>query len=162
GRLLKESQQWAPFDDRVAEVSLRIEALIPEVEDIAGTCRDLSERFEADPERLEEIARRLQLIRKLETKSRKTADELVAYRQTLDEQESALQKQEDDLSGIEAEIGGHFAACKEAVAVLTKARAKVAKKLAGETQKQLANLGMANARLDALLEPVEIGNDAVT
>jgi DNA repair protein RecN (Recombination protein N) len=161
GRLLKEAQQWAPFDERVAEVSQRVEALLPEVEEIADTCRDLSERFESDPERLEEIARRLQLIRKLETKYKKPADELVAYRATLDSQESELQKQEDDLSGIEAELGGLFVATKEAALALSKARGKVAKKLAADAQKHLVSVGMAEAQLKAVLEPVPLGDDAI-
>jgi DNA repair protein RecN (Recombination protein N) len=42
---------------------------------------------------------------------------------------------------------------------LSKARAKVAKKLAAEAQKHLADLHMEKARLDAILEPVALGSD---
>src|SRR5262249_19799128 len=48
---------------------------------------------------------------------------------------------------------------RRAAAELSKARQKGAKKLATEVQKQLADLGMAEARLDARLEPVPLGDD---
>ena len=38
----------------------------------------------------------------------------------------------------------------------------MAKSLAAETQKQLADLGMADARLDAVLEPLPLGDDPAT
>jgi DNA repair protein RecN (Recombination protein N) len=159
GKLLKESQAWATMDPRLADVSRRLDALVPEARDLADTCRDLAEQYEADPDRLEEVEKRLQLLRRLEGKYRKTAEELIDYRATLDAQETDLQKQEDDLAGITGELKSAYAEMKEAAAVLSKARAKVAKKLATETQKQLAVLGMPHARLDTGLSLVQLGND---
>jgi DNA repair protein RecN (Recombination protein N) len=75
---------------------------------------------------------------------------------------SRLQKDEDDLNGIEAELVGEFAKLKAAAAELSKQRRKVAKRLAAEAQKQLADLGMAEARLDAVLEPLPLGDDPAT
>ena len=40
--------------------------------------------------------------------------------------------------------------------MLSKGRAKVAKKLAAEAQKHLADLGMPKAKLDAVLEPLPL------
>jgi DNA repair protein RecN (Recombination protein N) len=143
----------------LAEVAKRLEALKPEVQDIAETCRHLSERFEADPERLDEIERRLQFLKKLEAKYGKAVGDLIAYRGSLDAKEHELQKQEDDLAGIQAELAMAFAALKEAAAALSKARGKVAKKLAAEAQKHLADLQMAKAKLDATLETAPLGDD---
>src|SRR5262249_31950731 len=47
----------------------------------------------------------------------------------------------------------------EAAAELSKQRAKVAKKLASETQKQLADLGMPDARIGTELTVIDLGND---
>lgn len=159
GKLVKESQHWGQFDPRVNEVSQQMEALAPQLRDLADTCRDLSDRFSADPERLDEVEKRLQLIRKLEMKYKKPIEELIAYRSSLDSQEQSLQKQEDDLSSFQGEIGKAFQEAKVAAEVLSKARSKVAKKLAAETQKHLANLGMPNAKLDTGLESTPLGDD---
>jgi DNA repair protein RecN (Recombination protein N) len=162
GRLVKDANRWAGFDPKLAEVAARLEALRPEVEDLAETCRDLSERFEADPERLEEVERRIGFLKKLQARYGKTPDELIEYRATLDARETELQKQEDDLAGIDAALATAFAELKDAAAVLSKGRAKVAKKLVADAQKHLADLGMPLAKLDAALEPVPLDADPLT
>src|SRR5205823_3702798 len=102
-KLLKEAHRWAALDPKLQEVSRRLDALRPEVQDLAETCRDLAERFEADPERLEEVEQRIGFLKKLQARYGKTPDELVEYRATLDAKEADLQRQEDDLAGIDAE-----------------------------------------------------------
>ncbi|MBX9581982.1 MAG: DNA repair protein RecN [Gemmataceae bacterium] len=159
GRLVKDANRWAGFDPKLAEVAARLDALRPEVEDLAETCRDLSEKFEADPDRLDEVERRIGFLKKLQARYGKTPDELVEYRATLDAKEAELQKQEDDLAGIDGRLRAAFAELKEAGAALSKGRAKVAKKLAADAQKHLADLGMPKAKLDAVLEPVPIPDD---
>src|SRR5262249_59133087 len=104
GRLLKEANRWAALDPKLQEVAKRLEALRPEVQDLAETCRDLAERFEADPDRLEEVEQRIALLKKLQARYGKTPDELIAYRATLDAREAELQKQEDDLSSLNDEL----------------------------------------------------------
>jgi DNA repair protein RecN (Recombination protein N) len=159
GRLIKEAGKWAGLDRKLAEVAQRLNALKPEVQDLAATCRDLSEKFEADPERLDAIEHRLQAMRKLEAKYGKTVPDLIAYRATLDAKERELQGQEDDLVGIESRLRQVFGLLKEAAGALSKARAKMAKKLAVEAQKHLADLGMPKSKLDAVLEPVPLSDD---
>ncbi|HEV3384928.1 MAG TPA: DNA repair protein RecN [Gemmata sp.] len=162
GRLMKDANRWAALHPKLQEVSLRLEALRPEVQDLAETCRDLSERFEADPDRLEEAEKRIALLKKLQTRYGKTPDELIAYRNTLDAKESALQRQEDDLSGIDGELRTAYAAMKEAAIVLSKTRGKVAKRLAADAQKHLIDLHMPKAKLEAALEVLPLSEDPLT
>ncbi len=161
GKLQREAESWAKLDPGLAELVQRLDSLQTEVQDVAQTLRQLGERWEADPERLDEVERRLQFLRRLETKYRRTIDELIVYRISLDEQETRLQQEEDDLGGIETELGAAFKQLKVAAADLSKLRQRVAKRLASETQKELADLGMAEARLDAVLEPAPLGDDPV-
>ena len=48
-KLIKDSHKWAAFDPKLAEVSRRLDALRPEVEDLADTCRDLAEPLRGRP-----------------------------------------------------------------------------------------------------------------
>ncbi len=128
---------------------------------MAGTLRHMGQRWEADPERLEEVEQRLQYLRRLENKYRRTVDDLIVYRVSLDEQEARLQKQEDDLEGIDEELAQVYGQLREAAAELSKQRRRVADRLAKETQRQLADLGMSGARLEALLETNPLGDDPV-
>jgi DNA repair protein RecN (Recombination protein N) len=159
GRLIKEANRWAGLDAKLKEVSERLEALRPEVDDLADTCRDLSERFEADPDRLEEVESRIGFLKKLQSRYGKTPDELVEYRTTLDAKEKSLQQQEDDLAGIDGELKAAWAELKKAATTLSASRAKVAKKLAAEAQKHLVDLQMPMAKLDAVIEVLALPTD---
>jgi DNA repair protein RecN (Recombination protein N) len=159
GRLIKEANRWAALDPKLKEVCTRLEALRPEVDDLADTCRDLSERFEADPDRLEEVEKRIGLLKKLQARYGKTPDELIAYRATLDAKEASLRKEEDDLAGIDGELRAAWADLRKAAAALSTARGKVAKKLAADAQKHLADLGMPHAKLDAAIDLAALPDD---
>ena len=159
GKLQREAQSWAALDTSLEAVVRRLEELHSEVQDVAGVLRNLGQRWEADPERLDEVERRIQFLRRLESKYRRSIDDLIVYRVSLDEQESRLQQQEDDLETIEAELAEVYGQLREAAAELSKQRQRVADRLAKETQKQLADLGMAGARLEALLDTSPLGDD---
>ena len=162
GRLQREAETWAALDPGLEEVVRQLGETQSEVQETTRALRKLSQQWEANPERLEEVEQRLQLLRRMETKYRRSVDDLVVYRVGLDEQETRLQKDEDDLSGIEGELANEYAKLKSTAADLSKQRRKVAKRLAAETQKQFADLGMAEARLDAVLEPLPLGDDPTT
>ena len=159
GRLIKEAGRWANLDPKLLEVSQRLEVLRPEVQDLADTCRDLSERFEADPHRLEEVEKRLAFLKKLQSRYAKTPDELIAYRSTLDKKEANLQKQEDDLAGIDGELKAGWAELRKAANALSAARGKVAKRLAADAQKHLVDLSMPKAKLEAVIEVLALPDD---
>ncbi len=161
GKLLREAQTWGRLDKQIDTVAKRLEKLKPEVQDIAETCRDLSEKFEADPERLNAVERRLQMLKKLEAKYGKPHEELIRYRDTLGAQEQTLQRQEDDLAGIDQALAKSLDDLKLSAWALSKSRSKVAKKLAAEAQKHLHDLGMPNAKLEAAIEAVPLGADDV-
>lgn len=151
GRLSREAEGWAKLDQELEGVVEQLQALEEQVQDVAGTLRRLGERWEADPERLGEVEARIQLLRKLESKYRKSIDELIVYRLTLDEAEAKLQGAEDDLDALEGEMKTLFRQLKEAATELSKQRQKVAKKFATQTQKELSDLGMPDAKLGAEL-----------
>jgi DNA repair protein RecN (Recombination protein N) len=162
GKLQRDAENWSRLDAGLEDVVRRLEGVQSEVQDVASTLRHLEQRWEADPERLDEVERRLQSLRRLENKYGKNIDELIVYRLTLDEKEQRLQQQEDDLGTIQEELAKVYARLKEAAAELSKQRRKVAKKLASETQRQLADLGMVEGKLDAVLEPIALGDDPAT
>lgn len=162
GKLQKEAAGWAALDPGLADVVRRLEALHAEVQDVARTLDKLGQRWEADPERLAAVEQRVQMLKRLETKYRKPVDELIVYRISLDARESKLQHEEEDLGTIETELSATFAKLRDAATELSKGRAKVAKRLASETQKQLAELGMGEAKLTADLRVEPLGDDPVS
>ena len=120
-----------------------VEAEVPRGDAVDAGRVDLAVEPVADPERLDEVERRLQLLKRLEAKYGRSADELIAYRATLDDQEQTLQQQEDDLAGITSAVAETYDQLRQVAAELSKGRQKAAKRLAAETQRQLVELGMA-------------------
>jgi DNA repair protein RecN (Recombination protein N) len=159
GKLLKEAQHWQGVDPALADVVDSLESLASEAQALAERFRHLRDRWEADPARLEEVEERLRLLRRLETKYGKPVDELIAYRAALDEQEAKLQQQETDLEEVQAELGRAFDRLRTDAEELSRQRKRVAGKLASAVQKHLSDLGMAEARLEAVLEPAPLGAD---
>jgi DNA repair protein RecN (Recombination protein N) len=161
GRVQRDAESWADMDPELAETVTHLDSLLTQVKDVAQTIRRLGERWEADPERLAEVESRLQMLKKLESKYRKSVDDLILYRVSLDEQESRLQAAEDDLTGLEGEIENLLGQTREAARDLSRQRHKVAKKLAAEVEKQLADLGMPEAKLGTELTTRELTLDDI-
>jgi DNA repair protein RecN (Recombination protein N) len=159
GRLQREAQSWAALDPGLEEVVRRLEETQTGVQEATRVLRKLAQHWEADPARLEAVEQRLTLLKRLETKYRRSVDDLIVYRIDLDARESRLQKDETDLGAIQEELAAEYAKLRTAAAELSKQRKKIAKRLAAETQKQLADLGMTGARLEAVLEPIPLGDD---
>jgi DNA repair protein RecN (Recombination protein N) len=162
GKLLHQARGWADLDPALADVIRRLEGLRSEAQDLAETLRDLGQRWEADPARREEVEERWQLLRRLETKYGHPLAELIAYRDSLNDQEARLKQQETDQATIQAELEEIFGQFKQAGAELSRQRQRVAKKMAAAAQRELADLGMPEARLDAALEPMRVGDDPST
>ncbi|MFO0807010.1 MAG: DNA repair protein RecN [Gemmataceae bacterium] len=151
GKLARDAHTWAAVDHGIADIAKRLDALTPEVQDLAATLGDMADRFEADPERLDEVERRLQSIRRLEKKYGQSAEQLVEYHRTLEARTAAIQIDEEDIEKLRAHVVETYARLRTAATELSKGRLKVAKKLATAVQGHLADLGMPEARLDATL-----------
>jgi DNA repair protein RecN (Recombination protein N) len=162
GKLTRAASDWAKLDPALDSIVKRLETVTGEVQDLAATLRDLGQHWEADPERLTDIDTRLRMLKRLEGKYRKKIDDLILYRLSLDEQEAKLQQQEDDLDEIARRLAEAWRELRDRATDLSKLRHRVAKKLAEEAQQQLADLGMPEARLTAVLEPIPLGDNLTT
>ena len=162
GKLEREAEASARFDPDLAPLAKRLQQAGDEIQDIARSLRGWTQTSEADPDRQDEVETRVQLLRRLEAKYGKTVDELVTYRQSLDAAESKLVGEEEGRDALEASIRTAFAEVAKLGAKLGKERAKVAESFVGRVQKELAELSMPEAKLDAELTPRPLGDDPLT
>jgi DNA repair protein RecN (Recombination protein N) len=162
GKLLREAQTWQAVDPALAEVVTRLESLRAETQDLSEALRELAGQWEADPIRLDEVEERLQKLRKLQTKYGRTIDDLITYHGTLDQQEHRLQRQEDDRERIQVELASAFADLRTAGEELSRQRQRAIKRFVLAVERELADLGMAEARFNAVLEPAPLEDDPVT
>lgn len=159
GKLEREGEHWSKVDPSLHDIAVRLKGLSSETQDLVQTLRPLAQRYQADPERREEVDERLQKLKRLEAKYGKSIDDLIGYRGTLDIREKELASQEEDRGQIENELGKRFSELRATAKKLSQQRHKVAKKFAAEVLKELSDLGMSEAQLDVALTPIEVGDD---
>ena len=162
GKLKRTAEHWAKLDVTLQEVANRLDQMAADAQDIVQVLRPWTSQTHDDPVRLEEIDNRLQLLRRLEAKYARPIDQLIAYRQTLDAQEAALTGKEEDRNTLEKELREVWQQLRGIGAKLSKKRRKVAKKMVAEVEKHLTQLGMPEAKLEAQMESIPLGNDPLT
>jgi DNA repair protein RecN (Recombination protein N) len=136
-----------------------LEGLVPELEEVARDIHAYADRMEYDPERLEEIESRLELIRNLKRKYGRSITQVLDYRE----------KAERDLEGLSlsserrAELEGLCRRLKEEMGKmafeLSQARSQAAGKLVSEVISELRDLKMPRVQFEVSLkqQPAEEG-----
>jgi DNA repair protein RecN (Recombination protein N) len=158
-RVARTLEPLARAAPELADAASTLERLADEAREVAFGLRDLSESWEDDPARLEDVEARLAVYRRLAARFHCTSDELVDRRTATEAQLSALEKDEADLLALDAPLSDAWNALKQAAAALTAARRKVAKDFARAIQSRFKHLGLDGARLSVEVEPRELGSD---
>lgn len=143
-----------PAGEQIAE---RLHSVVQELKDLGATVADDGERIEADPERLQRLTDRVNMIYSMCHKHHvSTLDELIAVGEKFREQlatithsDTEIKRQRDLISSLEER------ARKQAAAIHS-AREKVALHAAKSIAKSLTQLGMPEARFD--VEIVDVGD----
>ena len=152
GKIERDAEHWLALVPALADFIRRLVSVRAETQDLAETLRGLTQELDVDPGRRDEVENRVRLLRRLEVKYGRTNNELIAYRAQLDDQEKQLAASEDDQAQAQSDLITTYAEARKLGIELSKKRQRAAKRLAGAVQKELAELGMAEARLDVLLE----------
>lgn len=157
GRALSLVEGAARFDSGLDELVGPLAEAIDTLTETGREIRNRLEGMEADPERLDSIEERLDLI---QTLKRKYGSDIPAMLQFRDELEKSLaQGVEGDtnLAQLAATIEGKQKSLIKQAQILTKARSEASVKLKSLVEAELSELGMPRARIDLPLSQGEIG-----
>jgi len=142
----------AALDENLSPLAETLQSAVSYAEDAARELRVYQESVEFNPERLEEIEARLDLIRTLKRKYGETLEEIIAYGAELAGKLDALENseaREEELTAAIVEAEGKLNA---AAAQLTKARRKASENFAAGIARELADLGMAATQFEVSIE----------
>lgn len=142
-----------------ADAAETLERLADEAREVAYGLRDLSRNWDDDPGRLDEVETRLALYRRLAARFRCAPDELAETRAGVETRLASLDRDDADLTGLDAPIARSWAALKEAAESLSAGRLKAAKAFARAVQSRLKPLGLDGARLDVEVVITPLGDD---
>ena len=140
------------LDDAYASLRSRLDALYYEAEDIGLTLRDLLEKLDADPDRLEAVQSRLDLIRRLSRKyGGATTGEMAEKLKEIEKELSSFESIDDDLDILTKKEKTLAQQYQKTAAQLTAARKELAGKFEREMEKQLSDLNMAGTAFKVTL-----------
>ncbi|MEL5848660.1 MAG: DNA repair protein RecN [Candidatus Igneacidithiobacillus chanchocoensis] len=152
GEAQRGLQQARQKDARLQETTTLLEEATIQAGTVVEELRSYLHQLEADPERLESIARRLQELQDLQRKHRRDLDGLLALLTELEDEFTAAEGSSDPLAEAAAKLERHRLQYAAAAAALSRTRAAAAPKLAQALQEQVRALGMQHAVVELRLE----------
>jgi DNA repair protein RecN (Recombination protein N) len=134
----------------------RVNSCCIELDDIYAEVDVLQESVEADPNRLETVNSKLQLLNNVLQKHQvATVAELISIRETLTEKVAVTENLDDAIATKEKAIAGLAAVLDDLAARISAKRTKAIPSLLKQLQKTLADLGMPNAAFQIEVKPNE-------
>ena len=147
------------------ELTERLESCHIELKDIADEVSRLLERTDFDPSELEHINNRLDRLYDLEKKYHaENVEELIAQRDNLKQQLSAIENSDEAVGELEAKCEKLKAKSQQLADELSKQRQKAAKEIEKQMQQRLVPLGMPHVRFAVSISKTELnksGQDQV-
>lgn len=138
-------QSLADIDSEVAHIVEGLQAALYGVEDAVRELRGYRDGVEFNPDRLESVQERLDLIRSLKRKYGSTIEEILAYGGTLESKLDMLMHSEERSAGLESEIAAAEAKAIGIAEKLSEIRHARAKGSAELIERELSSLSMPDA-----------------
>lgn len=122
------------------------------IEDAALTLRDYVGRISFDPERLNEIEERLDLIGRLKRKYGNTVSEILKYREEVDRELDGIERAEERIGELEREGERLKAKGLKVAETLSEKRKKGSDELTKKVERELSDLGMKKVVFEVKME----------
>jgi len=146
---VKAVREIASVDAGQSECQRLLESARVAAGEACSCLRGYSDSLEADPERLDLVEGRLDLLARLKKKYGETIEDVLAYRETIEDEAASLEGSREEAEGLSARIKQSEAALTLKAGVLRDARMDGARGLARKVEAELDGLGMPKARFEA-------------
>jgi DNA repair protein RecN (Recombination protein N) len=152
--LKQVSNKLAGFGHQYLDINERIKSVFIELDDISNELNILNDKVEADPQMLEQVNAKLQLLYDLLKKHKvQTIPELLEIRNDLDEKVSATENVVADIDRKKKELHQLETALNTEASNISKRRKLVIPKLQQQLEETLIDLGMASATFKIEISP---------
>lgn len=152
--LKQVSNKLASFGHQYSDINERIKSVFIELDDISTELNILNDKVEADPQLLEQVNAKLQLLYDLLKKHKvQTIPELMEIRNALDEKVGATENVVADIDRKKKELHQLETALNTEASNISKRRKLVIPKLKEQLEETLIDLGMASATFKIDISP---------
>jgi DNA repair protein RecN (Recombination protein N) len=149
-RIQRRIEKGSAIDESLVSVRDALSDSAARLEDVSFTLRDFHKTIELDPNRLEEVVRRFELLNDLKRKYGPTLEDVFRYREGLSSVMMNLEEKQNLLEELEAEKVSVENELLELAEVLSEKRKKVSKVLENEVEEELKYLHMRDTRFKVL------------
>ncbi|MCM4152129.1 DNA repair protein RecN [Arenibacter sp. N53] len=154
--LKQVSNKLASFGHQYSDINERIKSVFIELDDISNELNILNEKVEADPQMLEQVNAKLQLLYDLQKKHKvQSITELLEVRNNLDEKVSATENVVVDIDRKKKELQLLVSDLNTEASNLSKKRKSVVPNLKKQLEDTLVDLGMASATFKIEINPAK-------
>jgi DNA repair protein RecN (Recombination protein N) len=152
-QLQKTLGEGAAYDPQLESILERLQGAYAELQSIASDLSRYSDRVETNPQRISDLADRLDLLEKLKRKYGANLGEVIAKRNQLAQDLEALETGEQNLEALEAAIAEKEGSLALISAELSDVRLALAQDLKGDLLGQLQGLAMPGVSFDVMFIP---------
>jgi len=151
-------QQLSKYNSKLEVVAERLKSVQIELKDISQESTSISDEVQLDPQRLEIVNDRLNILNRLEQKHRvNSTQELIALKNDFEKKLENINSMDERIEGLEKEKEKLFAMLLMKADKISASRAKVIPGIETKVKKMLSELGMPNAILK--IEQESLGNN---
>jgi DNA repair protein RecN (Recombination protein N) len=148
--------------DQEAEEALRIiEEALPLIEEASLSLRNLRDKYQMDPARLEEVESRIELITSLRRKYGETVEAVLAHRNEALAELSGIENAEVSAEELEAELRDKETLLRQAAESLSRKRQDSAKRVTGAVNKVLTGLALEKSEFRIAITRVPVSSQGV-
>jgi len=143
----------------LSNASEMLKGALIQLEETSNELDGFRDGIETDPERLEEVLGRLELMSRLKRKYGNTVEEILEYKEKISKELDHLEHAEEKTQDISEQVSKAYQKFISASKKMSEERRAVAEKLSGLVHKELKELGLGNSkfRADIIQEKDESG-----
>jgi DNA repair protein RecN (Recombination protein N) len=161
GRAVLELESIAPLDAGLAPLLESMQSALYAVEEGVRELRGYRDEVEFNPDRLESVEERLELLRNLKRKYGDSIEDILSYGRDLDSRIAALENSEERTSELNSAIEGLRKETMHLAEELSCVRRHGAENFAKKVQEELAGLNMPSAVFLVRQEPKSLDGDGI-
>jgi len=158
-QMSKEMARAGEMDDQLARVAADLENLAYGAEDLVSGLNSYLKNIDLDPQHLETVEARLDLLNKLKRKYGGSLATVLEHGQEIDHRLAEIDNIDDTLADIKKDLDARHRELCRLAGELDAGRRQAAQKLSAAVEQQLADLKMAGTRFSVDLKNLEAAKE---
>lgn len=146
GQVAKKADTLNSLGINTENISKMINGAIAQLDEVYNEISDIANTVDSNPNTLNNLLERQQLIKQLKSKYKKTVEELISFETELETKIKEITFYDSNLENLEKEINIAQKEVEDICLKISKKRKTVSKKLSEDIVKQLKDLNMKNAQ----------------